>query len=195
MSHGSPTTPTDEELACRAQGGCATSFERLLRRFQTPVLHFLQRRGHAAEAEDLAQDTFLRAYENLRRYDSRWRFSTWLFTIARRTSLNARRRKRPAVDPSAVESAVSSDRSPLDVMAQSESRRQLWDLAARLLSEEQWTVLWLHYVEEMPLREVAKVVNRSRPAVKVSLFRARRKLAAELDSLNSPFVACEASYE
>lgn len=195
MSHGSPTEPTNEELACRAQRGCATSFERLLRRFQTPVLHFLQRRGHAAEAEDLTQDTFLRAYENLRRYDPRWRFSTWLFTIARRTSLNARRRKRPVADPAAIASAVSSNRPPLDVLTQSESRRRLWDLAARLLSEEQWTVLWLHYVEEMPLREVAKVVNRSRPAVKVSLFRARRKLAAELDSWNSPIVVCEASYE
>ncbi|MEN6405031.1 MAG: sigma-70 family RNA polymerase sigma factor [Thermoguttaceae bacterium] len=198
MSLRSPSAPTNEELACRAQQGCVASFEQLLRRFQTPVLHFLRRRGHAAEAEDIAQDTFLRAYENLHRYDPQWRFSTWLFTIARRTSLNAQRRKRPTTDPAAVDAAVSSDRSPLDVLVRSESRRRIWDIAAQLLSEEQWTVLWLHYVENMPLQEVARVVNRSRPSVKVAMFRARRKLAARLEEWKqspSPSVACEASDE
>ena len=96
MNRDSREMPTsDEELACRAQQGCAESFEQLLRRFQTPVLHFLRHRGFFADAEDLTQETFLRAYENLHRYNRRWAFSTWLFTIARRTSLNHRRRRSP----------------------------------------------------------------------------------------------------
>ena len=93
MSSISTEAPTsDDELARRAQQGCEASFESLLRRFQTPVLHFLRRQGASADAEDLTQETFLRAYENLHRYDRRWAFSTWLFTIARRTSINHRRR-------------------------------------------------------------------------------------------------------
>jgi RNA polymerase sigma-70 factor, ECF subfamily len=167
---------SDEQLACRAQRGCAASFEQLLRRFQTPVLQFLRHRGPAADAEDLLQETFLRAYENLRRYRPRWAFSAWLFTIARRTSINHRRRTRPATDPAAVEAAASPGAEPLDAMVAAESRRRLWNLAAGVLSEEQITALWLYYVEGMPGREIALVLGRSRGSVKIMLFRARKKL-------------------
>ena len=148
----------------------------MLRRFQTPVLHFLRRQGASADAEDLTQETFLRAYENLHRYDRRWAFSTWLFTIARRTSINHRRRRRPTTDPSAVDAAVSPAPAPLDVMIAEESGRRLWDQAAMLLSEEQMTALWLHYAEDMPARDIALVLGRSRASVKVMLFRARKRL-------------------
>ena len=167
---------SDEDLACRARLGCAASFERLLRRFQTPVLHFLRRRGFSADAEDLVQETLLRACENLQQYNRRWPFSTWLFTIARRTSLNHRRRMRPTSDPRAVEAAFSSPPGPLENMVADENRRRIWDLAAECLSEEQTTALWLHYVEHMPAREIGRVLGRSWPTVNVMLFRARKRL-------------------
>jgi RNA polymerase sigma-70 factor, ECF subfamily len=175
---------SDEELARRAQQGCVDSFEQLLRRFQTPVLHFLRRRGLFADAEDLTQETFLRAYENLHRYSPRWAFSTWLFTIARRTGVNHRRRLRPATDASAVESAASSIASPLDAILSEESRSRLWDRAAQVLTEEQNTALWLHYVEEMPARAIAQVLGRSWASVKVMLFRARKRLMPMLSEFN-----------
>ena len=65
-----------------------------------------------------------------------------------------------------------------------EGRRRLWDLAAKTLSEEQTTALWLHYVEEMPLSGIALVLGRSRASVKVMLFRARRKLLPLFDEFN-----------
>ena len=148
-----------------------------MRRFQTPLLHFLRRRGFSADAEDLTQETFLRAYENLHRYNRRWAFSTWLFTIARRTSLNHRRRTRPTADTRMVE-AVWRPRPPLENMVAAESRRRLWDRAAAVLSEEQTTALWLHYVEEMPAGEIARVLGRSWASVeKVLLFLARKRLS------------------
>jgi RNA polymerase sigma-70 factor, ECF subfamily len=177
MSPDCSETPTsDEELAVRARQGCAASFEQLLRRFQTPLLHFLRQRGFSADAEDLTQETFLRVYENLHRYDRRWAFSTWLFTIARRTGLNYRRRLRPTTDVRAVAGAVSANAAPLERLVAEENRSRLWDRAAAVLSEEQTTALWLHYVEEMPAREIARVLGRSWTSVKVMLFRARRRL-------------------
>ena len=177
MLRSSALAPTsDEELACRAQQGCVTSFEQLLRRFQTPVLQFLRRRGLAADAEDVAQETFLRVYENLHRYSRRWAFSAWLFTIARRTSINHRRRVRPVYDAAAVEAALSTSPEPLDALVAAEGRGRLWDLAASVLSEEQMTALWLHYVEDMPLRGISLVLGRSRASIKIMLFRARRRL-------------------
>jgi RNA polymerase sigma-70 factor (ECF subfamily) len=175
---------SDEELACRAQQGCTASFEQLLRRFQTPVLHFLRHRGLAADAEDLTQETFLRAYRNLHRYRRRWAFSAWLFTIARRTGLNSRRRQRPVADAAAVEAALSTAPEPLDVLLAAERRGRLWQLAAGVLAEEPMTALWLHYVEEMPLRGIALVLGRSPTSVKVMLFRARRKLLPLLDEFD-----------
>jgi len=199
------TPISDEELACRAQRGCAESFDRLLRRFQTPVLHFLRRRGWVVDAEDLVQETFLRAYENLHRYQPRWAFSAWLFTIARRTAINHCRRIRPTTDAAAVDAALAPDREPLDILVAEEGRRRLWDIAAGVLPEEQWTALWLYYVEDMPTRGIALVLGRSRASVKILLFRARKKLLPLLRPLEEEdrprnkfrekqFVAGEAFY-
>ncbi|MBN1393588.1 MAG: sigma-70 family RNA polymerase sigma factor [Pirellulales bacterium] len=176
MAHTTETTISNEELACRAQRGCAQSFDLLLRRFQTPVLHFLRHRGANADAEDLTQETFLRAYENLHRYRPRWTFSAWLFTIARRASINQHRRARPAVEPLSMEATPSPEAEPLEAMIAAEGRRRLWDLAADVLSEEQTTALWLHYVEDMPVRGIALVLGCSVASVKVTLFRARKRL-------------------
>ena len=181
--------PSDEQLARRAQQGCAESFDQLVRRFQVPVLQFLRQRSGPADAEDLAQDTFVRAYENLHRYRRTWRFATWLFTIARRVSINHYRRARPSIDGQACESLESRSPGPHQAVVDEEDRRHLWAVAAEVLSEEQMSALWLHYVEQMPLRQVAGVLRCSRVAVKTMMHRARKKLLPllrELDSDGSP---------
>lgn len=176
--------PSDEELACRAQRGCVASLDRLLRRFQTPMLQYLRHRGAGSDAEDLLQETFLRAYENLHRYSSHWSFSTWLFTIARRISINHHRVVRPKLDDIAVELAPSVAPEPWHTAVCRENRDRLWDIAANTLSEEQTSALWLYYVEGMPVHEIAKVLGRTRGSVKVLLFRARKRLEPLLHELH-----------
>jgi RNA polymerase sigma-70 factor (ECF subfamily) len=187
------TTVSDEELACRAQRGCEESLDQLLRRFQVPLLHFLRRRGHAADAEDLLQETFLRAFENLHRYRPRWAFAAWLFTIARRTGINHRRRARPAGDAGAVAAVAAPDGEPLAGMLAAEDRRRLWRLAEDRLSEEQHTALWLHYVEDMPVGNIALVLGRTRTSVKVMLHRARKKLMPLLKDIDGQTSIMETS--
>ncbi len=186
---------SDEQLARRAQRGCRASFEELLRRFQAPLLHFLQQRVAAADAEDLLQETFVRAYVHLGQYRRRWRFSTWLFTIARRLSINSRRRTRPAADDEAVGSAVSMAPGPADVADREESRQCLWSRAAAVLSDDEWTAVWLLYVEDLPSGQIAAVLGRSRVAVKTMLFRARKKLMPLVADLVSFSSSAEASYD
>ena len=85
---------SDEDLAIQAADGCIASFEQLVQRFQVPLVHFLSQRCESREdAEDIAQEAFVRAHSNLHRYQTRWRFSTWLFTIARRLCINHLRRQ------------------------------------------------------------------------------------------------------
>ena len=178
------STPTDEDLACRAQQGCATSLDELLRRFQSPLLHFLRQRGPAVEAEDLLQETFLLAYRNLHRYDRRRRFAPWIFTIARRASVTRFRRWQPPVDGSDVSASVAPGPGALESLAVQERCDRLWAIAAAVLSEEETTALWLLYVEAMPTAEIAAVLDRSRAAVKILLFRARRRLSPHLSEFD-----------
>jgi RNA polymerase sigma-70 factor (ECF subfamily) len=173
----------DEELARRAQQGCAASLDHLLRRYQVPVLHFLQHRGAGAEADDLLQETLLRVFTHLESYRTQWPFKTWVFTIARRVSINHRRRGARLGDSSQLPEAVSDQPGPEETAAQRDGRQQLWEVAARVLSEEEHTALWLHYVESLSLSDVARVLEKSWLAVKVQVFRARRKLAPELRRL------------
>jgi RNA polymerase sigma-70 factor (ECF subfamily) len=169
-------SPSDEDLAARAQVGCLESFEELLRRFQVPLLQFLRQVGPAADAEDVLQETFLRAYTRLSFYRADWRFATWLYTIARRSSINYHRKPKPATDNAKLRAAVSQVDGPSEVVAAADGRRFLWAAARQALGEEEVAALWLHYVDDMPIGEIAAVLDRSRVAVKTMMFRARKKL-------------------
>ncbi len=174
---GSDSKPgSDEELALRAQQGCSASFEQLVRRLQVPLLGFLRRWVSREDAEDLVQETFVRAYRNLHRYNPNWRFRTWLYTVSRRLSINQQRRKRPVADSQRVESATGDTPTPLRIVVREESRRDLWEAARRVLTERQVAALWLYYVEDMPVKQIARVLGRTNGAVKATLFRARRKM-------------------
>lgn len=159
------------------------SFDELVRRLQRPLVHFLRQTAPPDEADDLAQDTFLRAYENLHRYNGSSRFGTWLFTIGRRLCLNANRRARPAGEAPLPDAVEGHDPSPPQVASAREHHARLWQAAARSLSEPEYSVVWLHYVEGMATAEIGRVVGRSRVAVKTMLFRSRRKLMEALDEL------------
>lgn len=203
MKAASLNERSDEELAVQAQAGCAASFDALVRRFQTPLLQFLRRRGNPADAEDLLQEAMVRAYVNLHQYRPRWRFATWMFTIARRVSINYYRRARPVADDERVHCAACDRAGPAETVAADESRQRLWDVAQRVLSEEEQTALWLHYVEELTLRDVGLVLGRSWGSVKTMVFRARKKMLPWLDGLrpdgvrqaNSCSEACAAGVE
>lgn len=152
------------------------SFEELLRRFQVPLLQFLRHIGPVADAEDVLQETFLRAYTRLHFYRADWRFATWMYTIARRASINYHRRRRPSADDETIRLLMCTADGPAEVVAAADGRRYLWDAARRALGEDELAALWMHYVDEMPVGEIATVLDRSRVAVKTMMFRARKKL-------------------
>lgn len=174
-------TLPDEQLVEKALAGCGRSFEELARRHQVRVRHYLGRHNSDADADDLTQETFLRAYRFLDRYDARWRFSTWLLTIARRLSMNhGENRRRHATRFGVIETwsdAPTTSPGPEDKAAAKERREDLWAIARRVLSEPQWTALWLYYVEGLAVAEIAQAQQCTTFRVKTALFRARKKLA------------------
>ncbi len=142
-------------------------------------MHRLARRTGQGDADDVVQEAFLKAWQQIGEYDRHWAFSTWLFTIARRAWLNQergrqRRRHRETV-AAAVRLSVGEVGPPAALIA-TEQASLLWDVAAARLSEREFTATWLRYVEDKPVAEIAVVLGKPVATVKVILFRARQRL-------------------
>jgi RNA polymerase sigma-70 factor, ECF subfamily len=164
------------EAAC---GGDHRAFAELVERFEGRLFRFLlARTGNREDAEDLLQITFVTAYQNLGRYRKRYRFSTWLFTIAYRRTVD-RLRSRYSTPPIG-EDEPSSPESPADVLQRREEFGRLWSLARRVLSDKQHSVLWLRYGEDLNTNDIATITGFSRTSVKVLLHRARNTLGEHL---------------
>ena len=169
------TKPTlsAEELAARAQGGSRGSFDELVARYRPQLVAFLARRlSDAADAEDVAQETFVRALDHLDRYDPARPFSTWLFAIGKNVAANhALARSRRA--------ARELEGGVVDASAGSQAS-DLWPRAAEVLRPDAYRALWLRYAQGMNIGEIAVDLGRSRVAIKVMLYRARRRLLQEV---------------
>lgn len=179
---------TTVELVAAACEGSHGAYEDLVARHQEPLFRFLCLRAASREdAEELTQETFLRAWQRIHRYDSRWKFSTWLFTIGRRLTVSRYRRAQHVTlgDEALVGGLESSADDPARVAGLREERENLWAVARSVLGEEQCTALWLRYAEDLSTREIGAVLERREATVRVILFRARRRLAGHLESMRA----------
>lgn len=175
---------TDEQLAEQLQAGCSEAFGPLFERLRPRLVHFLwQRTGSPADAEDVAHDAFVRAYEKIDQYNGQYRFTTWLFTIASRIAIDRKRARRAHVTTDALGPLPDDRESPAANASLHEMRDNLWATAARVLSEPQHTALWLRYGEELEIDEIAAVLGRTAVGVRVLLMRARNKLAPHVKRL------------
>ncbi len=168
---------SSEELARRSQDGCRASFAELAERYAGPLLQFLAHRtNNIHDAEDLVQETFILAYKKIGRYRSSYKFSTWLFTIARRLAASRSRAaaRRPVLGP-----CRRSSPQPQEMAARREAAHGLW-AAAGTLPLGQYQVLRLRYAEQMSIKQIAKVMGKSRVGIRVLLYRARMELAEKL---------------
>ncbi len=183
----SPPTPAaaDEELARAARTGSAAAFEELVRRYQVPLLRFLRRRS-PREAEDVLQETFLRAYRSLHQYRDGWPVKPWLFTIAYRASVDAGRR--PAGPRGLAGECDPGDTrpGPADRAERADSAGRLWAAVRAALADDPFTAVWLHYADGLPPRQVAAVMGRSPVWVRTTLHRARRRLTDALADALTP---------
>lgn len=181
----------DAELATAALGGSQSACESLVRRFERPVYNFVARlvRDPAA-AEDLTQDTFLKVFRALGRYDPRLRFSSWLFRIAHNTAVDhLRQRGLLLADPAPGADGDDADPmarvadpqalSPEEAVARGELAAAL-DEALDALRPEYRAAIVLRHQEDLDYAEIAEVLDVPLGTVKTYLHRARRELAAHL---------------
>jgi RNA polymerase sigma-70 factor (ECF subfamily) len=167
--------PSPEELAVRAQEGSVEAFSALVELFQDRLYNFLLRRAGPPEAEDLAQETFIRAWQRIGLYRPKWRFSTWLFTIA--TRLAAGRARRASSGPSLSLETCAEPALREHAEGPSEDARRIWALVDEVLKPEQRTAVWLRYAEDLSMQEISRVMGKSEVGIRVMLHRARAVLA------------------
>jgi RNA polymerase sigma-70 factor (ECF subfamily) len=170
----------ERELALAAQGGCMESYEQLVSRFEGQLFHFLLKKtGDHHLSQDLLQTTFVIAYRKLHRFNPKYAFSTWIYTIANRQAINHFRRQRP-FDSEDADRVV--EEAPDTELIATEQAEELWVQVRKLLSSAQYDALWFFYGEDRNLEQTARVMSRSVGSVKVLLHRARKKLSDDLPS-------------
>src|SRR5262245_35463645 len=134
MNHGLdealPPNADTQQLAVRARAGCRVSFEELFGRFERPLYDFAVHLCNDPEqAEELTQASFVRAWRKIALFDPRWRFSTWLYSIARNLHVDLRRRRRArgetSFDDHAEHGLADPAADPLAAATRNEERENL----------------------------------------------------------------------
>jgi len=168
------TADLDAPLVRAARSGDVGAFERLVERHREVVTRVAARVVGEDDAEDVAQDAFLRAFHRLEAFRDEAAFRTWLLTIAHNAALDAAA-GRPAADPLSSEDGPLAPGSPVEQLERRERLRRL-DLKLKGLSPTHRAVLVLRDVEGLSYEEIAEVTGSPLGSVKARLHRARGEL-------------------
>ncbi len=173
------------ELVRRASRGDLSAAELLIRRHQAGVHAYIYRMcGRWDVAEDVTQEAFLRVLSSLHNFDETYRFSTWLFTIARRVWLNICEKKKPASAGDASDAWAARRDDPTRSTSRDQEQRGLahdaLQSALLLLSPEQREALVLFHQLDWPIRLIADHMALPEGTVKSHLHRGRQRMRVEL---------------
>lgn len=180
----------DAQLVERVVAGDHDAFRQLVERYQRPVYGLLLRMVRApALAEDLAQETLIKAHRAIATFDRSRKFSSWLFKIAHNTAIDHLRKNRPQTVP--LETTEGERMDPLAVLAAPESqspeaRARGRDLAEALqealmtLRPDYREAVLLRFQQGLPYEEIADILALPLGTVKTHLHRARKQMAAAL---------------
>jgi RNA polymerase sigma factor (sigma-70 family) len=177
----------DNEIISKVLEGDQQAYALLVDRYQryvfTLTLRFMKTRE---DAEEVAQDVFIKAYRSLADFRGASKFSTWLYTIVNTTCITFLRKKKleiHSLDHSAVfEAADSIDSGMRSNMVEQKSRVAMVNQAIKLLSSDDAEMITLFYKSEQTLEEIAAILGIEPNAAKVRLHRARTRLKDKMES-------------
>ena len=180
------TGQPDEEIISRILKGEQSAFSILVEKYQnyvfTLVLRFTENRE---DAEEIAQDVFVKAYRSLADFRGDSKFSTWLFTITRTTCLSFLRKKKldtQSLDNERTGVQVENKESDFNAnLVEQKSRHAMLSRAISMLSADDAQVLNLFYKAEQTLEEIGKIMRLDPNTVKVKLHRARQRLREKME--------------
>jgi len=182
------TREEEQDVIRRAMRGDGEAMALLISTHKDGLYAFMLRMsGRPHVAEDIVQEAFVRVLRNIDRFDARFRFSTWLFTIAKRLYVNAMQKHRPVYDTDTV-GAVRDDGGDAATAAgiatrteELQSIRSLLDDALRCLNEQQREIILLFHQQNWPICEIGAYLEMPEGTVKSHLHRARRKMKKHIE--------------
>lgn len=171
---------TDQQLIEQTLKGDTSSFGKLVERYQNFVFTIAFRIMKVREeAEEVAQDSFIKAYESLNSFRGESKFSSWLYSIAYRKALDALRKnkkyKASEIIDDITEGEVSGIEDALNYLEDEERKKAIQDCILKLASDEA-TIITLYYFQDQSVREISTITELSEDNIKVKLYRSRKKL-------------------
>jgi len=188
---------SDQDVVEHALEGRESAYRELISRYERPVFSVIYRMVRDREkAEDLAQDTFIKVFNALDKYDPSYKFSSWIFKIAHNTTVDLLRKKEPetlSLDGSphartqeqaeaSSLTAVSHDESPEEYTASKELGSEI-EVALAELRPEYREALVLWHLEGRPYDEIAEIMDLPLGTVKTYIHRGRNELRGKLEHL------------
>ena len=179
--------PNDQIYIDKVKAGDVASFSPLVERYKdmayTVALKILR---NPEDAEEVAQDSFIKAFQQLNTFQGKSKFSTWLYTIVYRTAISKTRKKKLEVtdiDAYVIDSYSTESSSPqIDALTHEEQQKYIAKAIDRL-PELDALLVTLFYINDNSLDEIKDITGYSKTNVKVRLFRARKKLYKILEQL------------
>lgn len=181
-------TDTDQQLISKTLQGDTSAFGELVVRYQDFIYTIVVRMVKVREeAEEIAQDTFVKAFERLNSFEGKSKFSSWLYSIAYRTALDSLRKHKKFQHHVPVEAlhdeAISAIENALQKLVEKE-RSELIKHCIMQLSETDAAIVTFYYYEDLSVKEISKITGDSQDNIKIKLYRSRKKLF----TLLQPFV-------
>jgi len=185
----------ESRLAQLARNGDRFAFRELVDLYQNKIYHLAYRMlGNVHEAEDIVQETFLRVYMNLTRYDTAQKFSTWIYRIGTNLCIDTLRKRKRKSNLSLDANIFDSDSSdgydilptgeeelPENQLVLSETKQQVRE-AIDHLPEQYKSIVILRYLHDMSLQQISEVLDMPVTTIKTRLYRAREYLRGRLDN-------------
>lgn len=180
------TGPSDNEIISSVLLGDQARYAELVKRYQnfvfTIALRYASRRE---DAEEIAQDVFVKAYRSLADFRGDLKFSTWLYTIVSTTCISFLRKKkidtRSLDNEQVFEVADSQDSGMHANQVEQKSKLQMVNEAIKLLSPDDAKLITLFYKGEQSLEEISRIMGLQTNTVKVKLHRARQRLKDRME--------------
>lgn len=174
--------PEEEKVIKAVQQGDSAAFKVLVDNYKDMVYTLcIRMTKNSIIAEELTQDSFLKAYRSINSYRFESKFSTWLYRIAYNTCISSFRKQ--SLDEVELNdySHESSDKSGLKILEEKDRNQLLKELILTLKEDEQ-VIIQLFYLEELSIKEICDVTSLSESNVKVKLHRTKQKLRAYIES-------------
>lgn len=174
---------SEQELITEVQKGNYQVFSQLVDRHKNMVYSLVLRMvPNNQDAEEVAQDSFVKAFKAIKQFNGKSKFSTWLYRIAYFTAINHLRKNKALTSDIDFERIENTDDSALDNMNLADQKEYI-DKAMTYLKPIERQLIALFYLEEFSNKEIEKITGLSQSNIKVSLMRIRKKLAGILRAL------------